>query len=295
MERRTERDEVDVRDTPRADVLASVLIFENHPSALQVLLCLRGQTVRPARTLLIDNGSTVAFEEFLRVQGVELWDDEEIVRLSENRGVGAGHNVALSRASEGGHRDVWLLEHDTFAVPGCLAALLAQLDGRDDAAIHPLLARNDYERQLRERGLLPGGERPLRDLVGEGTLTFNGLLLSTQLAERLGPVREDLFIGYEDREWERQFGGCGARLELTAEVLAIHPSRGAARFPEPQSPVRAYYTVRNRLWLEREHDGRVPVSTVLRSIAGAVRDLTLRDVQLAKARVRGTMDGVRGS
>jgi GT2 family glycosyltransferase len=279
-------------------VLASVLAFEDAAATMRTLVCLREQTLRPDRVLVIDNGSRAPVADHLAARSFRLEEHESLVRLDVNRGVGAGHNVGLRRTMDDGDDLVWLLEHDSFVLPECLATLVGTLDESGDdglVAVHPRLSRNRYELSLESAGrdLDTGEQRPRTLLKGPGhTLTFNGLLLPTSLVRRLGPIREDLFVGLEDNDYHRRLTALGGRLVETDAWLAIHPNRGLRRYPEPPSVLRRYYTVRNHLWLRREAEGRVPLSGVARSTLALGRDVLRGQGALAGARARGIVDGV---
>ena len=277
-------------------VFASVLACDNNPALLRTLICLREQTTRPAAVLVVDNGSSEAVQDYLDRRGVALEAHESIVRVEENRGVGAGHNIGLRRAMQSDCRLIWMLEHDTFVLPNCLATMLGYFAEASDAqrlALHPVLARNRYEAEGMQLG------RPLPDEPATGgfapvhALTFNGLLLPASMVREIGPIREDLMVGMEDFDYHGRLVACGGRLDATTEVLAVHANKGKGRDPEPHSPMRSFYAVRNKLWLRREVLGRVPIGAAAESSLGVLRDLATGDLELARAKFRGLMAGLR--
>lgn len=288
----------ELRDGRGPSVAASVLVFNNHTAALQTLKCLRAQTSRPVATVLIDNGSDQPLDCFLRDCGVELLPGESVVRTEGNRGVGYGHNFGIGEALAVGADYIWLLEHDTYVLPQCLDSLLSILECVENparVAVLPTLARNRYEGELLSRGEGLPGERSLPKGLRGHLLTFNGLLLSAELARIAPPIREDLVVGYEDLEYNAALRRADATIISSAEVLGVHPNRGLGRYPEPQSPRRCYYAVRNHLWIEREAMGRVPLWAAARACGGLARDALRNDGQTFRLRLRGIVDGLRGS
>ena len=85
----------------------------------RTLASVAAQTVAPARTIVVDNGSSDGSAERIaaRFPGVEL------VRLGRNTGFPAANNVGVEHAAD--CEWVALLNPDAFPEPGWLAALLA--------------------------------------------------------------------------------------------------------------------------------------------------------------------------
>ena len=279
-------------------VLASVLAFNNNPAALRTLLCLRAQTVAPTSVVVVDNASEPSFESYLAERGVDLESHERVVREPSNRGVGAGHNRGLREAIAEEWEYVLLLEHDTFVTPDCVETMLrySLSDPKPSlAAVYPVLARNQYEATLLQRGEGLPGERVVTRPQRGHVITFNALLLPVALATRAEPIREDLVVGFEDYEYMKSLERAGGHVLVTTEVLVIHPNRGLGRYPEPQSPIRCFYAVRNFLWVRREETGRLPLREAARALPGVARDLARLDRHLAMARIRGIAAGLRGS
>ncbi len=282
--------------TQPSGVFASVLAYNNNPAVLRTLFCLRDQSTVPSSVLVVDNGSDPPVAEYLKDNEFVLKDHESVLRLEANRGVGAGHNTALRAAMDSDCEFAWLLEHDTFVLENCLSAMLARYQQTQDPSVlvlHPTLARNRYELELQKAGRPLHGERALPSGLGVHSLTFNGLLMPLDLVRRLGPIREDLIVGFEDLDLHRRLTACGARLETIVDAWAIHPNKGGGRYPEPQPPARSYFTARNHLWLQRESLGHVPLAAAFRSVLGVIADLASRSPEKARARLRGTLDGLR--
>ena len=123
-------------------------------------------------------------------------------------------------------------------------------------------------------------------------VTFNGILVPVNLLDRVGALREDFHVGFEDRDFARRVARLGGRLVVSSRVLGIHPTRGNGRFPEPIAPERLYYSVRNQLISRREIGERPELRRVARGLGAATRALVTADAASAAARVRGLRDGV---
>lgn len=282
-------------------IFVSILAYNNGPATLRTIQCLRAQSTPSTTVLVVDNGSDTPISEYLALRNFELQPTESIIRLNSNRGVGAGHNIALRAAMAADCEYVWLLEHDTFVRAECLASLILRFQQTNDSSelvLLPKLARNSYELELQLMGVSLPGEKDLRREktsripLGGVWLTFNGLFTSVKLVRRLGPVREDLIVGFEDVDYYNRLLTIGGRVESVDGALAIHPNKGLGRYPEPQSAMRYYYSVRNQLWVHREALGHAPVAKAGRSTLGILRDLRAREWANSWSRLRGTVDGL---
>ena len=275
--------------TDRDLVVATVLAHNNPWSAARVLGALRAQSRPVDEVVIVDNGSSVPLIDQFKAAEITLRTNEHVLRSDTNRGVGAGHNLGIDYARALGSDLIWILEHDSFADPDCLAVLLGLL-GPDDAVIAvPLLARNEYERVLADRR--PPGSGAHSTEHGH-VLTFNGILLAASLLDRIGPLREDLGVGLEDRDFLRRAVGVGARLAFPSRTLMIHPTRGNNRFPEPVAPERLYYSVRNALVEERERGDKPALLRLARTVGAAGLDVVHRESDAAHHRLRGLWDGL---
>ena len=275
---------------PPRSVIATLLVHDNLWSALRAIRGVRAQTTPVERLIIVDNGSPTPLLGDLHRAGEQLAANEVVIRSPSNRGVGAGHNIAIEAARRAGCGLVWFLEQDTFVDPDCLAALLELHPGADEVAI-PLLARNEYERvDLDRQPPVYGGS--LRSTEHDHLVTFNGIVVSLDLIDRVGALREDFHIGLEDRDFARRVAALGGRLVVSRRVLGIHPTRGNGRFPEPTAPERVYYSVRNQFISGREIGVRPGVRPVARVLGAASRAVVTGDAASATARLRGLRDGL---
>ncbi len=124
-------------------VVATVLHWQNPWGTREVMRCLAAQTRPVEAVVVVDNGSPEPFEH--SPVGLTEFD---IVRSATNLGVGGGHNLGIARALDAHAGDlVWVLEHDTFPDPSCLAELIAVYESCEgDCVVATELARNNYER-----------------------------------------------------------------------------------------------------------------------------------------------------
>ncbi len=264
-------------------VVATILVHCNQPGLDEVLRCLDRQTRRPDAVVIVDNGlppAEVAADVLGQVP-------VRVLRNGSNLGVGGGHNRAMRAALDAGAANIWLLEHDTFPDPGCLAALLAH--AATDAVVVSRLVRNDYERRYPPGSALPGIRVPRHAAVpGADRFTLNSVLVGRDVVARAGLLREDLFVGGEDWDYSRRVVHAGCRIVQAPAAVAIHANKGAGRFGEYESPGRLYYATRGR-WLT---SGGTSARDLARCLAELVRPG--RGRHYAAARWHAWQDGRRG-
>ena len=267
--------------------LAAVVLTYNSKSTLTVVLDrVAAQTVRPARTIIVDNGSVDGSDELLLgAVGIET------LLLGENRGVGAGHNAGWRAAmSDPEMRFIWALEHDSFPTPDCLERLLASFDEAGSTfpmgAAIPAQESVEGERQV-------GATEPIRTTM----LHFNGALLSVRALHQVGLCSEDFFCGHEDRELGLRLAHGGWLTVWDPRAVVVHANYRDAQ-GRRRTVFRRYYGWRNDLWL-RIHVRKEPWVRV-RAIAGAGFFLTRGFVRErwpwpeAHARLRATIDALTG-
>lgn len=106
--------------------VAAIVVNLNSGELLErCLQALAEQTLRAARTIIVDNGSTDGSLDGLEKR----FPDVEVVRLGENAGFARANNLAVERAE--GCEWVALVNPDAFLEPDWLARLL------EAAAAHP--------------------------------------------------------------------------------------------------------------------------------------------------------------
>src|SRR3954447_14407637 len=104
---------------PRIGVV--VLYYRFGMGVSETISRVMAQVPPPSRIVLLDNASGDGVcDSVARETGVEL------IRADENRGYGAGMNLGMSALPASEY--VLLLSHDCLLEPGCIAALLAQLE-----------------------------------------------------------------------------------------------------------------------------------------------------------------------
>lgn len=277
------------RAAPRPRVVTVILSHDSVATLRQTVSRVTAQTAAVGRVVVVDNGSTDGTVEYLRSLG----DSVTSLELAENLGVGAGHNRGWSLALEDVTTDLlWVLEHDTWPEPDCLARLIETRAefGRRGVRVGAVVPRQTLPSDPHE---LPGRTEPWL----HPRLTFNGVLLTKVAVLEVGFLREDFFVGHEDREYAVRLLRAGFAIVKDPHAVVEHRHRGVSTGARP-GIVRSFYGVRNDAYLRvhvlGERWGRFRV--VARSLAAAVRTVLLEDRKRARlrARLRATVEGLRG-
>ncbi len=279
-------------------VCAAVVVYHPNISVLATLLPAIAQQVD--HVLLVANDGAP--------WSCPIPDNATIARQSKNLGLGAAYNLAAKWAQQRDATHVLLLDQDSVAAPGMIAALLeAFKQSGPVAAAGPLwrdsrTGEDGFFVRLKRCGVRKF--RPTtREIVAVDFLISSGSLMLLDALAAIGPFDEAFFIEHVDTDWAlraraqgyRLYGVASARLDhgfgeatMTAGVLGLR--RQFFLYP----PARNYYLVRNSIALWRRpyapwqwvwHDVRRTVVLMLfyvlfvpprlkrlRCIAQAIRD-----------------------
>lgn len=244
--------------TAEAHVVAVVVTYQ--PTLADLGQLLRALVPQVAAVVIVDNGSPTDLSAWLgeiALPGIEL------LRLGGNRGVATAQNAGIRWARQRGAQFVLLMDQDSIPAPDMVEKLLAAVFMRDSQAI--VGARYLDERQenlppfIRIRGMrLERCGCPTADsVVPVDFLISSGCLIPLSVLDKVGGMREDLFIDYVDVEWGlrarhcgfQSYGVCSAHM---LHRLGEHPIDFFGKKIPLHAPLRHYYHFRNAFFLCRE-------------------------------------------
>lgn len=252
-------DAIDQLTFERPETVAVVVTFQPEIGRLREVL---GALAAQAQAVvLVDNASDADLSEVL--ERCCPTTRTALVRLAANRGVAFAQNVGIERARELGASFVLLMDQDSLPGPGMVDALLRAAAGRDAvAAVGPLYVDEQSGRAarfVRVRGLRHRPvSRPEDGAAAEvDFLISSGSLIPLPALDRVGPMREDLFIDYVDVEWclrarSRGLTCLGAFDATMSHRLGEGRGKVFGRGFVVRTPLRHYYLMRNALLLYRE-------------------------------------------
>ncbi len=248
-----------VTDT-QPETVAVVVTYQPEIARLRHLL--RELVAQADAVVLVDNASTEPGLPGLVEQCCPSIPCE-FIRMERNAGIGAAQNVGIDWARRRGANHVLLMDQDSLPGPGMIDALRrAAQTCSSVAAVGPAYLDERHRQPasfIRVRGL-----RQIRQVRESGSgiveadfLISSGSLIPLAAFDRVGALREDLFIDYVDVEWclraRRDGLHCYGVFEAAMEHrLGESRVRVFGRQVAVRSPLRHYYLMRNALLLYRE-------------------------------------------
>jgi rhamnopyranosyl-N-acetylglucosaminyl-diphospho-decaprenol beta-1,3/1,4-galactofuranosyltransferase len=287
-------------------IIAVVVTF-NRLGLLQRLVKALGEVPELAEVIVVDNASTDGTGEWLATSARSSRDPQVVARtLDRNRGGAGGFHEGLRLAVER-HADlVWLMDDDGLPDPDCLATLLTRAGEYDFWG--PVVVDEDDQDRLVFPIRLPGRAAVVhrmaevraaaRDgVIADVVIPFNGVLVTRELVQEIGLVREEYFIWGDDHEYRLRAERAGARIATVTGARVLHPAVGDLGTPmmfgrttynHTPSDLKNYCMARNNLVNLREYRGW-PHALAFVAKTLWFYTFTRRD----PARLRLSLDGMR--
>ncbi|MBI3230928.1 MAG: glycosyltransferase family 2 protein [Burkholderiales bacterium] len=241
-------------------VCAIVVSFQ--PDLPHLLALLEKLKLQTSTVLVVDNGSVARQEIASAVMALGV----HYLQLPSNIGLAAGFNRGIHWALQQHASHVILFDQDSLPTPSMLRQLLfAEKQiltmGLPLAALGPAYV----DVKSHQMGAVIGPERwftrrkykpDFAMLIEAGYLISSGQLIRTSVLQKVGLMREELFIDAVDIEWSLRARQQGLRNFVVADALMQH-NLGDAKLSIGKteialhSPLRHYYIIRNALLLCR--------------------------------------------
>ncbi len=259
------------------------------------------------RVVVVDNHSTDA--ERAAVTALAAEHGWELVALPDNRGFGAATNAGFARARELGCATFCCLNPDASVTPVVLEELRLASLADPLAVIAPRIVDSTGATVFAGStlGLRDGrtGARhsPTRSRGPvEDWLTGACLVVSAEMADRLGGYDEGYFLYWEDVDLSHRALTAGGSLVVRTDLVAVHDEGGTQgeRQGDAKSDLYYRYNCRNRLvFAARNLSRRELLGWLLRTprvsweilLRGGRRQLVHSPRPLTAA-VRGSLEGV---
>jgi rhamnopyranosyl-N-acetylglucosaminyl-diphospho-decaprenol beta-1,3/1,4-galactofuranosyltransferase len=215
-----------------------VVVTFNRLPLLQRLIARLGEIDGLDEVLVVDNASTDGTGDWL---GATPTTGEIPVlsrTLARNKGGAGGFHDGLGWAVDRDADLVWLMDDDGLPERDCLTTLLEH----DYDFWGPLVVDEDDSDTLVFPVRPPGSATALRTVsqvrarAREGVLAdivipFNGVLVTSELVDRIGLPREEFFIWGDDVEYLWRAREAGARVATVTDAVVKHPSVGELGTP----------------------------------------------------------------
>jgi GT2 family glycosyltransferase len=285
-------------------VVAIVPTLNRLADLTRCLDAIDGQTAKPERVLVVDNGSTDG-------TAARAAERAELIQLGEPVGAAAAFAAGMRAALDGGADRLWLLDDDAVPAPDALERLTGRIAAAEPGApvggAVPMLEVGDHERYA---GWLAGAGGQSRNggapEVDWGP--FAGLLLVADACRAVGELRSDFVLWHADVEYCLRLRRAGFRLLAAPDAVVRHPPMPLTSrrllgrtFAVGDYPAwREYYDTRNGVLLRRELRGsafedRRPLWR--RAAAELTRDgatVAAAGPRRVLMRALGLVDGLRG-
>lgn len=250
-------------------IVAVVVTWNRRDLLRESLDAVRGQTLPPVRTVVVDNASTDGTRDLL-----EGYDDLEVVGLSTNTGGAGGFAAGIERALSFEPDLVWLLDDDTVPTPTAAEALCAawtghaRATGRPPAVVASRVVWTDgRDHPMNTPRPKPGAspaELAAARVVGcipVRSASFVSIACDAGVIGERGLPVADYFLWNDDFEYSTRLIRDRVGLYCTDSVV-VHKTRTfGATDADPGE--RFFYEVRNKLWLFGRSTGLSPFEKVL--------------------------------
>ena len=251
-----------------SNAITTVIVTHNRKKLLiEGLTKHCGQTLQPARLLIVDNASTDGTREVLATEG---WLDRpgvELLALPENTGGAGGFAAGLKYAIESGAEWVWMMDDDAEPHPDALEKLLSR-----QLSPHNIYGSVAVAGNLLAWPMVPEQGKPqdtiyqidaLPDELSVQFVPFLGILIHAAMVRRIGLPDVGFFLAADDVEYCLRARRLGAKVNLIGSSRITHPASVRYRFWLPWRPFyslklppwKRYYDVRNRLLIARMYYG----------------------------------------
>lgn len=268
----------------------------------------------PDALIVVDNGSRGSAEIDTLLEAERPGVGWRLVRNAQNQGLGRALNQGIEAAAAMGCTHVALFDQDSLPAPDLLQRLLAAqaelvAAGHRPAAVGPTQrdSRTGVEYpQRRIEGLAMRMIWPSRQperLVEVSFLITSGSLVSLEVLQEVGPMRDDFFVDYIDIEWCFRAGAAGLRCWCVGDALLHHTlgerrRRFLGREISVHSATRSYFQFRNLVYMARMKTVpmRFRVLETLYFLSRAPVHVALAGLSWHHVRqvLRGIADGWRG-
>lgn len=249
----------------RRELCAVVVTWQPDLDVLQSLLV--QLTAQSCDVFVVDNGSANAGQLESRVS---LLPAVTLLRWPDNKGLATAMNAGLQQALNSHYERVFLFDQDSALTDGFCAGMLAAwrqaqaVSALPVAAVGPRLQDPLSQRRTPFRLFRwwRRTDQPVAntaDLFQADFLISSGCLFSQAALRHIGQMKDSYFIDNIDLEWCFRARSEGYALFGTDAATLLHAIGEPSSNPLVQagwivqhSPLRSYYSTRNRLHLYRQ-------------------------------------------
>lgn len=241
-------------------IYAFIVTFNRFELLKRVVECLRNQTYKIDKILVVNNASTDGTSEWLAIQ------PDLFVINQENLGGAGGFHTGVKYCYEDGADWIWMMDDDVFPEKDCLENLLKY------TKISPCINMNRYYSdgvvvpcpywyyQKNYKDNLFYDEATDNQYVKEPDgVCFEGLLIKKDIVSQIGFPDKDFFVAGDDTT----YGYRAVKICTPILVKSAKAVRQAKSTEKSLRPLTTYYTIRNRHLIKKynkRYNLNIPVS-----------------------------------
>jgi len=245
--------------------------FRNPTDIRRCLESLERSTHTDFAVYVCENGGDKAYDALQAAIPERLASGQPVVTLNpgDNLGYAGGINHCIEAAGDT-FGAAWILNPDTEAYPGALAALMRRLERGDVEGVGSMMVGEKGEvqsyggrwRSWRAVGASLGLFAHMNDPVDaaaveaqQAYLIGASMLVSRRFIDVTGPMQADFFLYAEEVEWCLRAGRRGLKLGFAPDAVVIHHQGTTTGWVGPfnQRPkLSIYLDARNRIRLTRK-------------------------------------------
>ena len=237
------------------------IIVTYHPDAAILEMLLEGLATQVSGGILVNNGPELPLERTVVSSfGFTVSD------MPHNIGVAGAINRGIEWAKKKGASHVILFDQDSTPTPDMIKKLKESLYSLESNGCSPAAVGPSYEDRRTGKiaeALVADSQKhqkmvqpPDRGLLEVDMLITSGCLIPISTIDKIGGMREDLFIDHVDMEWCYRARSFGLKTFLVCDAYLKHCIgdrilKLLTRNIIIHSPVRHYYMIRNGIALQK--------------------------------------------
>lgn len=228
-------------------IYAFVVTFNRLELLKRVIECLRNQTYKLEKIIVVNNSSTDGTSEWLDQQS------DLYVITQDNLGGAGGFHTGVKYCYENGADWTWMMDDDVFPNPNCLEKLLSYKN--EVLCMQPyryfsdnVLVKWQAHYDLKKARIIPVDFSKEINIINN--CCFEGCLINREVVKEIGFPDTRFFIAVDDSSY-------GWRISKQFQIFYVRDARMVRAKKSTDgnnSQMYEYYTLRNRHLLSAVYD-----------------------------------------
>jgi len=242
-------------------VAVVILNWNGRDDTIECLQSIRGINYPRLMAIVVDNDSSDGSVDAIRSR----FPDFPVLETGANLGYAGGNNVGIRHALEQGADYVMILNNDTTVAPNMISVMVeaSRLDTKA-GILGPKIYYYAEPTRIWSVGAQLNGNGTSLELISPGDAAFLTdeptvvdaiigccMLIRRDVFEKFGFMTEDYFLCWEEFDYCSRIAEGGYHCLYVPEGEMWHKIGSA--LGEMESPMRAYYNIRNHLLWGKRH------------------------------------------